>query len=152
MSQQPPQQQPPQHQPSKLFYRIGEVSSITGLEPYVLRYWETEFPHLKPEKRKSGQRLYTKKDLDNILQVKQLLYQNGYTISGARKKLRGRGRQDVDSALETAKQEIREILELLKEKKIRDGFYKEINDFLLARRSESETMAKLIDDGLAMLV
>ena len=112
MSQQPPQQ-PPQ-QPSKLFYRIGEVSSITGLEPYVLRYWETEFPHLRPEKRKSGQRLYTRKDLDNILQVKQLLYQSGYTISGARKKLKGRGRHDTDSVLEAAKKEIREILELLK--------------------------------------
>src|SRR5512147_1176209 len=114
LSQQPPQQQPPQRQPSKLFYRIGEVSSITGLEPYVLRYWETEFPHLRPEKRKSGQRLYTKKDLDNILQVKQLLYQSGYTISGARKKLKGRGRQDADDILERAKQEIRDILELLK--------------------------------------
>lgn len=114
MSLQPPHQQPPQRQPSKLFYRIGEVSRITGLEPYVLRYWETEFPHLRPEKRKSGQRLYTKKDLDNILQVKKLLYQSGYTISGARKKLKGRGRQDTDSVLETAKKEIREILELLK--------------------------------------
>ena len=114
MSLQPPRQQPPQRQQSKLFYRIGEVSSITGLEPYVLRYWETEFPHLRPEKRKSGQRLYTKKDLDNILQVKHLLYQSGYTISGARKKLKGRGRQDADSVLETAKKEIREILELLK--------------------------------------
>jgi DNA-binding transcriptional MerR regulator len=102
------------HRPSKLFYRIGEVSSITSLEPYVLRYWETEFPHLRPEKRKSGQRLYTKKDLDNILQVKQLLYESGYTISGARKKLKGRGRQDADAVLETAKKEIREILELLK--------------------------------------
>jgi DNA-binding transcriptional MerR regulator len=90
------------------------VSSITGLEPYVLRYWETEFPHLRPEKRKSGQRLYTKKDLDNILQVKQLLYESGYTISGARKKLKGRGHQDADDVLETAKKEIREILELLK--------------------------------------
>jgi len=109
----PPQQTPPQ-QPSKLFYRIGEVSSITGLEPHVLRYWETEFPHLKPEKRKSGQRLYTKKDLDNILQVKQLLYQSGYTISGARKKLKGRGRRDTDAVIETAKKEVREILELLK--------------------------------------
>jgi len=114
LSLQPPHQQPPQRQPSKLFYRIGEVSRITGLEPYVLRYWETEFPHLRPEKRKSGQRLYTKKDLDNILQVKKLLYQSGYTISGARKKLKGRGRQDTDSVLETAKKEIREILELLK--------------------------------------
>jgi len=114
LSLQPPHQRPPQQQPSKLFYRIGEVSRITGLEPYVLRYWETEFPHLRPEKRKSGQRLYTKKDLDNILQVKKLLYQSGYTISGARKKLKGRGRQDTDSVLETAKKEIREILELLK--------------------------------------
>ena len=113
MSLPPPQQTPPQ-QPSKLFYRIGEVSSITGLEPYVLRYWETEFPHLRPEKRKSGQRLYTKKDLDNILQVKQLLYQSGYTISGARKKLKGRGRQDADAVIETARKEVREILELLK--------------------------------------
>ena len=101
-------------QPSKLFYRIGEVSRISGLEPYVLRYWETEFPHLRPEKRKSGQRLYTKKDLDNILQVKQLLYQNGYTISGAKKKLRGRSGQDTDDILESTKKEIREILELLK--------------------------------------
>jgi len=108
-------QQPPQpRQPSKLFYRIGEVSRISGLEPYVLRYWETEFPHLRPEKRKSGQRLYTKKDLDNILQVKQLLYQNGYTISGAKKKLRGRSGQETDDILESTKKDIREILELLK--------------------------------------
>jgi DNA-binding transcriptional MerR regulator len=114
LSQQLRHQPSPQRQLSKLFYRIGEVSSITGLEPYVLRYWETEFPHLRPEKRKSGQRLYTKKDLDNILQVKQLLYESGYTISGARKKLKGRGRQDADDVLETAKKEIREILELLK--------------------------------------
>ena len=108
------QQNPRPPLPSKLFYRIGEVSRISGLEPYVLRYWESEFPHLRPEKRKSGQRLYTKKDLDNILQVKQLLYQNGYTISGAKKKLRGRSGQDTDDLLESTKKEIREILELLK--------------------------------------
>jgi len=111
----PQNQQPlPPRQPSKLFYRIGEISRISGLAPYVLRYWETEFPHLRPEKRKSGQRLYTKKDLDNILQVKQLLYQNGYTISGAKKKLRGRSGQDKDDLLESTKKEIREILEILK--------------------------------------
>jgi DNA-binding transcriptional MerR regulator len=112
LSQQSPQSPQPR-QPSKLFYRIGEVSRISGLAPYVLRYWETEFPHLRPEKRRSGQRLYTNKDLDNILQVKQLLYQNGYTISGAKKKLRGRSGQDKDDLLEAAKKEIREILELL---------------------------------------
>lgn len=110
-----PQLSPQQHhQPNKLFYRIGEVSKITGLEPYVLRYWETEFPQLRPEKRKSGQRLYTQKELDNILSIKQLLYKDGYTIAGARKKLRGRGGRDVDAVLETVKKEIREILDILK--------------------------------------
>ena len=100
--------------PSKLFFRIGEVSRITGLEPYVLRYWETEFPHLRPEKRKSGQRLYTRKDLDNILQVKQLLYRDGFTISGAKKKIRGRSGKDLEALVETVKQEVRAVLELLK--------------------------------------
>jgi len=100
-------------QPSRLFYRIGEVSRITGLEPYVLRYWETEFPHLRPEKRKSGQRLYTKKDLSNILHIKQLLYQDGYTITGAKKKIRSRSGKDINAVLEEAKAEIRELLELL---------------------------------------
>ena len=68
---------PQQPQPNKLFYRIGEVSRLSGLEPYVLRYWESEFPHLKPNKGKSGQRLYSKKDLDTVLHIKQLLYKEG---------------------------------------------------------------------------
>ena len=114
MSLNRPAKPPQPQQPSKLFYRIGEVSRITGLEPYVLRYWETEFPHLRPEKRRSGQRLYTAKDLENIQYVKQLLYRDGYTISGAKKKLRGKAGKDLDSVIETAKREIREILELLK--------------------------------------
>jgi len=104
----------PQKSPSKLFYRIGEVSRLTGLEPYVLRYWETEFPQLKPDKGSSGQRLYKQKDLDHILHIKQLLYKDGYTISGARKKLNGRGEQDVETVIESAKKELREILEILK--------------------------------------
>lgn len=100
--------------PSKLFYRIGEVSRITGLEPYVLRYWETEFPQIKPDKGGSKQRLYKKKDLDTILHIKHLLYKEGFTISGARKKLNGRGEQDVETVIETAKKELREILDILK--------------------------------------
>lgn len=100
--------------PSKLFYRIGEVSRLTGLEPYVLRYWETEFPQIKPDKGSSGQRLYKKKDLDTILQVKNLLYKEGFTISGARKKMNGRGEQDVHLVIDSAKKELREILEMLK--------------------------------------
>ena len=90
------------------------MSRLTGLEPYVLRYWETEFPQIKPDKGGSGQRLYKKKDLDTILQVKQLLYKDGYTIAGARKRLNGRGDRDIDTVIETAKKELREILEILK--------------------------------------
>jgi len=110
MSSSPQQYQ----QPNKLFYRIGEVSRLAGLEPYVLRYWETEFPHIKPDKGKSGQRLYTKKDLEAILHIKHLLYEDGYTISGAKKKLNGKPGQDTEAVIETVKRELREILELLK--------------------------------------
>ncbi len=72
--------------PDKLFYKIGEVSRIVGIEPYVLRYWETEFPFLKPRKNKSGQRVYIKKDLEMIAQIKKMLYQERYTIEGVRKR------------------------------------------------------------------
>jgi DNA-binding transcriptional MerR regulator len=99
---------------NKLFYRIGEVSRLTGLEPYVLRYWETEFPQIRPDKSKTGQRVYKRKDLDNILLIKQLLYRDGYTISGAKKRLRGSREQDIFSVIETAKKELREILDILK--------------------------------------
>ena len=105
----------PQQTPNKLFFRIGEVSRLSGLEPYVLRYWESEFPQLKPEKGKSGQRLYHRKDLEAVLRIKQLLYKEGFTIAGARKKLNSKGEQNALAlAVETAKKELREILEMLK--------------------------------------
>jgi DNA-binding transcriptional MerR regulator len=72
--------------PDKLFYKIGEVSKIAGVEPYVLRYWESEFPFLKPRKSKSGQRIYVKKDLEMVLQIKEMLYNERYTIEGVRKR------------------------------------------------------------------
>jgi DNA-binding transcriptional MerR regulator len=107
-----PQQQ---SRPNKLYYRIGEVSRITGLEQYVLRFWETEFPQIKPDKSRSKQRLYSGKDLDVILHIKQLLYKDGYTIAGARRKLKGKEDQsNIEAVLETAKKELREILEMLK--------------------------------------
>ncbi len=71
----------------KLFYKIGEVSRITSVEAYVLRYWETEFPFLKPRKSSSGQRVYVKKDIELIDQIKTLLYNERYTIEGVRKRL-----------------------------------------------------------------
>jgi len=72
----------------RLYYRIGEVSRITGLKPHVLRYWESEFKVIKPHKGGSLQRLYRRKDLDLILKIKKLLYQDGFTIAGAKKKIR----------------------------------------------------------------
>jgi DNA-binding transcriptional MerR regulator len=72
----------------RLYYRIGEVSRITGVKPHVLRYWESEFRAIKPYKVGSLQRLYRKKDLDLILKIKKLLYEDGFTISGAKKKIR----------------------------------------------------------------
>jgi DNA-binding transcriptional MerR regulator len=72
----------------RLYYRIGEVSRITGLKPHVLRYWESEFKVIKPFKGGSLQRLYRRKDLDLIQKIKKLLYEEGFTIAGAKKKIR----------------------------------------------------------------
>ena len=75
--------------PDKLYFRISEVSKLTGLEPYVLRYWETEFKLIKPVRTKSRHRLYKRKDLDVIFEIRRLLYEEQYTIAGAKKKLDG---------------------------------------------------------------
>jgi DNA-binding transcriptional MerR regulator len=69
-------------------YRIGEVSRLTDLKPFVLRYWETEFPMLEPVKSASGHRLYRQQDVDMVLRIKRLLYDEGFTIAGARRHLR----------------------------------------------------------------
>lgn len=71
----------------KLFYKINEVSKITGLKPYVLRYWETEFPQLSPEKDDNEQRRYRRKDIDLIQRIKQLLYEEKFTIAGAKQRI-----------------------------------------------------------------
>lgn len=73
--------------PDKLYFRISEVSKLTGLEPYVLRYWESEFKLIKPSRTKSRHRLYKRKDLDIVLEIKRLLYEEQYTIAGAKKRL-----------------------------------------------------------------
>ncbi len=75
--------------PDKLYFRIGEVSELTQTKPYVLRYWETEFPTLKPVKSRSGHRLYRRQDVERVLEIKRLLYEKGFTIEGARKELAG---------------------------------------------------------------
>src|ERR1700730_4879185 len=78
--------------PNKLYFKIGEVSSLLTVEPYVLRFWETEFPKLAPKKTDKGQRMYRRKDVELLLQIKHLLYEKKYTIEGARQFLQGAGK------------------------------------------------------------
>src|SRR5262249_11174940 len=84
--------------PVKLYYRIGEVSEIVGVEPHVLRYWETEFRSIRPQKSRKGQRIYSRRDVEKLITVKDLLYSHGFTIAGARKKLREGGAEPPAAA------------------------------------------------------
>src|SRR5262245_28977668 len=103
------------------FYKIGEVCKLVDVQPYVLRYWETEFPPLTPNKSGGGQRPYTQHDLDVILRIKQLLYSEGFTIAGAKKKLEGElhsptpPAKDLTRALLNVKKELTAILQMLEE-------------------------------------
>ena len=81
--------------PAKLYYRIGEVAGIVGVEPHVLRYWETEFRSVRPQKSAKGQRIYSRRDVETLLKVKDLLYAHRFTIAGARRKLREGGVEPV---------------------------------------------------------
>jgi DNA-binding transcriptional MerR regulator len=109
--------------PEKLFYKIGEVSRITGLAPYVLRYWETEFPQIRPRKGRGGQRVYRPEDVAAILEIRRMLHAEGYTIEGARRKLgrarpvpqkspgaQGEGRRE---AVAKAREGLRDLLNLM---------------------------------------
>jgi DNA-binding transcriptional MerR regulator len=78
--------------PDKLFFKIGEVCDIVGVQPHVLRYWESEFPMLQPQKNRAGQRTYRRKDVEMALRIRELLYEEGFTIAGAKRKLLGEGR------------------------------------------------------------
>src|SRR5437870_6993921 len=92
--------------PDKLFFRIGEVSNLLGLEAYVLRYWETEFPSLAPKKSGSGHRLYRRKDVELLLKIKHLLYEKRFTIDGARQYLHDETRQAHQKETKQEQQEL----------------------------------------------
>jgi len=82
--------------PDKLYFKIGEVCKITGVEPYILRYWESEFKLVKPYRTKSNQRLYRKKDVESILKIKKMLYEDKFTIAGAKLKLKDSTTQEKE--------------------------------------------------------
>jgi DNA-binding transcriptional MerR regulator len=113
--------------PDKLYFKIGEVSELLGVEPYVLRYWETEFPVLSPKKSGSGHRLYRRKDVELLLRIKHLLKEKRFTIEGARQSLHAearapkprigkRAQQELfsDDPLPEIRRELADILEMLK--------------------------------------
>jgi DNA-binding transcriptional MerR regulator len=113
--------------PDKLYFKIGEVSELLGVEPYVLRYWEGEFPSLSPKKSGTGHRLYRRKDVELLLRIKHLLYDKRFTIEGARQslqseakparpKLAKRVQQELFASdpLPEIRRELRDILQLLK--------------------------------------
>jgi len=84
--------------PDKLYFRIGEVAGLCRLPAYVLRFWETEFPQLKPVKSSTGQRMYRKRDVESVVRIKKLLYEDGFTIAGARVQLREEIKSDRNQA------------------------------------------------------
>ena len=126
--------------PDKLYFRIGDVAKLAGIKPYVLRFWETEFPALGPKKSGTGHRLYRRKEVELVLEIKTLLYEKRYTIEGARKHLESRSKMqpvavpparktrgvarssreqallfdNSGAALETVRKELQQILKLLK--------------------------------------
>lgn len=114
--------------PEKLYFRIGEVAELCVLPAYVLRFWETEFPQLKPVKSNTGQRMYRRKDVESVLRIKKLLYEEGFTIAGARQHLRSEHKGEKKQAplpfperssadLKNIRQGLREILTVLSAKR-----------------------------------
>lgn len=93
----------PQEIPDKLYFRIGEVARLAGIKPYVLRFWETEFPSLGPKKSGTGHRLYRRKEVEMVLEIKRLLYEKRFTIEGARKFLETRGKTETSRPAKAAK-------------------------------------------------
>ena len=104
--------------PGKRYFTIGEVSDLCGVKPHVLRYWEQEFPQLKPVKRRGNRRYYQRHDVIMIRQIRSLLYEQGFTIGGARQQLSGEGaKDDQNHTQQLAKQlrmELEEVLQILK--------------------------------------
>jgi len=106
--------------PDKLYFKIGEVARLVGVKPYVLRYWESEFSVLRPGKTRSKHRLYRRKDVETLLEIRRLLYAEGYTIAGAKRRLRNGPRTAAAASASTdadqlvrVRDELRDLCRLL---------------------------------------
>jgi DNA-binding transcriptional MerR regulator len=119
--------------PDKAYFRIGEVARILGVKPYVLRYWESEFKTIRPQKSRSQQRLYRRRDVELLLRIKRLLYEERFTIAGARRRLRA---EDTDN-LETSESDAAEQ---------RAPASKPNREFLNRLRTDLERILKLVEE------
>ena len=137
--------------PDKLYFKIGEVADLTGVKQHVLRYWESEFPAIRPQKSKTNQRLYRRKDIEAVLAIKHLLYDRKFTIEGARRYLREEGvtgavpPPDPEAVAEAARKETRaEMSEEIERHKraVAEGFERD----LLALRAELAKFTKDLDE------
>jgi len=124
--------------PDKLYFKIGEVAEIVGVKPYVLRYWETEFPDIAPSKSKSKQRLYKRKEVEQILKIRDLLYKERFTIDGARQRLKETGRRPRAKDKEKGADKEKQIALPLSVKPVP-------NDVLKKLKKKLQELAKLLD-------
>ncbi len=99
----------------KMFFKISDVAAMATIEPHVLRYWESEFDELRPRKSQTGRRLYTKKDIETVMEIRSLLYEEGFSIAGAKKRLQKRKKtaSDQDVIIETIRQTKKGLEEIL---------------------------------------
>lgn len=124
--------------PDKLYFRIGDVAKLCGVETYVLRFWETEFPQLRPNKSGTGQRLYRRREVELAMRIKKLLHEEGYTIAGARQLLAQEARvsktkqmpliegASVDKKLQHLRKELSELLGILSAAPARSYLHREV--------------------------
>ncbi len=125
-----------QREVKKLYYSIGEVSSITGLKQYVLRYWETEFPHLKPSKNRAGNRVYKESDLNNIKELKNLLHNQKFTIKGAKQFLKNK-QSLTDKNEVSSNEKAMKLIDTLDIKTLKN-IQKSLNDLLFILENPSK--------------
>ncbi len=133
--------------PDKVYFRIGEVAGLVGVEPHVLRYWEREFRSIRPQKSTKGQRIYSRKDVENLLRVRDLLYRDGFTIAGAKKRMK-RTSDDVVAAADTDREladvEAPESTSRVTQVQVEDGGT--MREKLLALRAEVEELLAELDE------
>ena len=134
----------PEEIPDKLYFRIGEVARQAGIKPYVLRFWETEFSALDPKKSGTGHRLYRRKEVQLVLEIKRLLYEKRYTIEGARKFLDGRSKNGDPATAAPAGASKRSSKQALAAKPAQTGFFDVPSPLLETVRQELLEIAELL--------